>query len=66
MKDQPQDPIRSPEWMATDADISLATWHRRYRRHPKLKIIQVSPRRIGARQSNWRRVLEEQTEGVGG
>jgi hypothetical protein len=58
VKDPPDDPIRSPEWMATDAGISLSTWHRRFRRHPKLKILQISPRRIGARESNWREVSE--------
>jgi hypothetical protein len=58
VKDQPQDPIRSPTWMAEDGNISLTTWHRRYRHHPKLRIIRVSPRRIGARESNWRVVLE--------
>jgi hypothetical protein len=50
--------------MATDGNISEATWYRNYRYHPKLRIIQISPRRIGARQSNWRQVLEEQTEGA--
>ena len=58
------DPILSPRAMCEDGDISKATWYRHYR--PKLKIIRLSPRRIGARQSNWRKVLEEQTEGVGG
>jgi hypothetical protein len=61
---QPEDPILSPAEMATDGNISEATWYRNYRYHPKLRIIQISPRRIGARQSNWRQVLEEQTEGA--
>jgi hypothetical protein len=60
---QPEDPIVSPAWMADDADISEATWYRNYRYHPKLKIIQISPRRIGARLSNWRQVVAEQAEG---
>jgi hypothetical protein len=49
--------------MAADGRMSEATWYRNYRYHPDLKIIWISPRRIGARFSNWRRVLEAQTEG---
>jgi hypothetical protein len=49
--DTEKDPIISPRAMCEDADISKATWYRHYR--PKLKIIRLSPRRIGARQSNW-------------
>lgn len=62
----PEDPILSPEQMAQDAGIALVTWHRNFRHHPKLKIVKISPRRIGARQSNWRQVLEDQIEGEGG
>ena len=62
---QPEDPILSPEEMATDAGVSGATWYRNYRHHPNLRIIQISPRRIGARQSNWRQVLAKQTEKAG-
>jgi hypothetical protein len=54
------DPIWSPRVMCEDGDISKATWYRHYR--PKLKIIRLSPRRIGARRSNWRAVLEANTE----
>jgi hypothetical protein len=50
--------------MADDAGISLATWHRNFRYDPRLKILQMTPRRIGARQSNWRQVLEGETGGV--
>jgi predicted DNA-binding transcriptional regulator AlpA len=60
---QPEDPILSPQEMAADGGMSEATWYRNYRYHPDLKIIWISPRRIGARFSNWRRVLEAQTEG---
>jgi hypothetical protein len=56
------DPILSPEAMCEDANISMDTWRRHYRHHPKLKIMRLSPRRIGARQSNWREVLEQNTE----
>jgi hypothetical protein len=58
-----EDPILSPQEMCADAHISEATWYRVYRYHPKLKIIWLSPRRIGARRSNWQQVLEEQAEG---
>jgi hypothetical protein len=51
-----EDPVMSPAAMAEDADISLKTWYRHYR--DKLPIIQISPRRIGCRQSEWRRALE--------
>ena len=57
-----QDPIMSPRAMARDAGISMATWVRNYRYHPKLKIIRLSPHRIGARRSNWREVVDQQTE----
>jgi hypothetical protein len=60
--DTDKDPILSPEEMCEDGNISMATWRRTYRQHPKLKIIRMSPRRIGARQSNWRETLEENTE----
>jgi hypothetical protein len=60
MKIKPiDDPILSPEEMCRDAGISMATWRRVYR--DKLNIVRMSPRRIGARRSNWHRVLEEQT-----
>jgi hypothetical protein len=58
--DTDKDPILSPQEMCEDASISMATWRRNYRH--KLKIIRLSPRRIGARQSNWRETLEENTE----
>jgi hypothetical protein len=58
---QIDDPILSPEEMCEDANISMATWRRSYRN--KLRIIQLSPRRIGARQSNWRQTLEQNTAG---
>jgi hypothetical protein len=54
---EPDDPVLSPAEMARDGDMSDATWRRNYRHHPDLEIIQISPRRIGARQSNWRAVL---------
>ena len=59
---QPADPILSPEEMALDGDISLATWRRNFRNDPQLTVIQLSPRRIGARQSNWRQVLEQRAK----
>jgi hypothetical protein len=54
---EPEDPILEPQEMAVDGDMSKSTWHRHYRYHPDLEIIQISPRRIGARLSNWRKVL---------
>jgi hypothetical protein len=54
------DPVLSPEQMCLDGNISMSTWRREYRH--KLNIIKLSPRRIGARQSNWRRVLDQQTQ----
>lgn len=54
------DPILSPRQMCEDAGISKATWMRHYRH--KLDLIRLSPRRIGARQSVWRQVLEESAE----
>jgi hypothetical protein len=60
---QPDDPVLSEAEMAADGNISRATWRRNYRHDPDLKIIQISPRRIGARQSNWRKVLEKRTAG---
>ena len=60
---EPEDPILSPAKMAADGDMSEATWYATIGTIPRLKIIQVSPRRIGARHSNWRQVLDEQTEG---
>ena len=57
-----KDPVLSPRDMCEDGDISRATWVRNYRNHPKLKIMRTSPRRIGARQSNWREVLEQTAE----
>jgi hypothetical protein len=59
---QAEDPILSPQEMADDAGISEATWYRNYRYHPKLKIIQMSPRRIGARKSDWRRALDQRAK----
>jgi hypothetical protein len=56
-----EDPILSPQEMCADGGFSMATWRRNYRH--KLKIIRLSPRRIGARRSNWRKTLEENTEG---
>jgi hypothetical protein len=58
--DTEKDPILSPREMWEDANISKATWVRHYRHHPKLKIMRLAPRRIGARQSNWRETLESQ------
>jgi hypothetical protein len=55
-----KDPILSPEMMCEDGNISMATWRRNYRH--KLPIIRISPRRIGARQSAWRKALEQKTE----
>jgi hypothetical protein len=57
---QPEDPILSPQEMAQDAGINLATWRRNYR--DKLPIIQISPRRIGARKSDWRRELDQRAK----
>jgi hypothetical protein len=56
------DPVMTPGEMCQDGNISMDTWRRHYRNHPKLKIMRLSPRRIGARQSNWRAVLEETVE----
>ena len=56
------DPVLSPEQMASDAGISRATWFRNWRR--KLPIVWVSQRRVGCRQSAWRRALAERTEEV--
>ena len=56
---QPEDPILSPQEMADDAGISLATWRRNFRDDPQLEIMQVTPRRIGARQSKWRWTLDQ-------
>jgi hypothetical protein len=53
----PIDPIMSPAEMAVDAGISIATWYRHYR--PKLPIIKISARRVGARRSEWLRALEQ-------
>jgi hypothetical protein len=58
--DTDKDPILSPRDMCEDGDISKATWYRHYRL--KLKIIRLSPRRIGARRSNWRSVIEANAE----
>jgi hypothetical protein len=58
---RPEDPILSPEEMARDAGISISTWRREYR--DALSIIQVSPRRISSRQSEWRRVLNNKRAG---
>ena len=63
---EPDDPILSPQEMCADGNISEATWYRQFRRHPQLKIIWLSPRRIGARRSNWQRVLADRVESVGG
>jgi hypothetical protein len=60
---EPADPVLSPAEMAGDGNVSLATWYRQYRHDPDLEIIQVSPRRIGARQSNWQKVLQRRAEG---
>lgn len=60
MSMQEYDPILSPAAMCEDADISMATWQRRWRH--KLPIVRLSPRRIGCRRSNWRKALEEQIE----
>jgi hypothetical protein len=51
------DPVLSPQEMADDAGISLITWRRNYR--DRLPILQISPRRIGCRQSQWRAALGE-------
>jgi hypothetical protein len=51
------DPVLSPQEMADDAGISLITWRRNYR--DQLPILQISPRRIGCRQSQWRAALGE-------
>ncbi len=58
--DTEKDPILSPREMWQDAGISKATWMRHYRH--RLEIIRLSPRRIGARQSAWRRLLEQSAE----
>jgi hypothetical protein len=58
---KPNDPILSPKMMCDEANISLDTWRRVYRN--KLPIIKLSPKRIGARQSAWRKALEQNTEG---
>ena len=63
---EPEDPILSPREMCVDGNISEATWRRQFRHHPKLKIISLSPRRIGARRSNLHGVLADRTESVGG
>ncbi|MCE3247478.1 MAG: hypothetical protein K0R41_1303 [Geminicoccaceae bacterium] len=55
-----KNPILSPEAMCEDGDISMSTWRRNYRF--TLPIIRISPRRIGVRQSDWRKALEEATE----
>jgi hypothetical protein len=55
-----EDPILSPSDMCRDGRISKATWYRHYR--PKLKIIRLSPRRIGARRSEWQSVIEANAE----
>jgi hypothetical protein len=54
------DPILSPEEMCRDSGISMATWRRQYRN--ELPIIQMSPRRIGVRRSDWQRYLSERTQ----
>jgi hypothetical protein len=58
--DTEKDPILSPREMCEDAGISKATWIRHYRH--KLDIIRLSPRRIGVRQSAWRKVLQASAE----
>jgi hypothetical protein len=63
--DTEKDPILAPKEMCEDANISMATWVRNYRHNPQLKIMRLSPRRIGARQSNWRKVLEQNVEAIG-
>jgi hypothetical protein len=60
MEHENHDPILSPKDMCDDANISMSTWRRNYRR--KLKIIHMSPRRIGARRSNWRKALDQNAE----
>jgi hypothetical protein len=53
----PLDPVLSPREMALDAGISLKTRHRNYRH--TLRILYLSPKRIGVRQSEWRKALEQ-------
>lgn len=60
MSKQEYDPILSPAAMCEDADISMATWQRRWRH--KLPIVRLSPRRIGVRRSDWHAALDAQTE----
>jgi hypothetical protein len=55
-----EDPVMCPAAMAEDADISLSTWYRHYRK--RLPIIKISPKRIGCRQSAWRAALEAEAE----
>ena len=54
------DPILSPREMAADAGVSLSTWERNYRR--RIEILRISPRRIGAKRSVWRKALEAAVE----
>jgi hypothetical protein len=58
--DLPFDPILSPNQMCDEAGIDMDTWRRYYRR--KLPIIQLSPKRIGCRQSAWQAELASRTE----
>jgi hypothetical protein len=59
-----EDPFLSPKAMSDDGGISMSTWRRRYREKLAAAgvLVRLSPRRIGTRQSNWRQVLEQNTE----
>ena len=59
---QPEDPILSPQEMAWTRQHLRGNLASQLPVRPQLKIIQITPRRIGARQSNWRQALEQRAK----
>jgi hypothetical protein len=53
------DPILAPADMCSEGKISLSTWRRQYRN--SLPIVQISPKRIGVRRSDWLAALARRT-----
>jgi hypothetical protein len=60
LRRESDDPVLSPDEMCEDIGICRPSWYRHWRYHPKLKILHVTKRRIGARRSNWRAVVAEE------
>jgi hypothetical protein len=58
-EDRHLDPLRSPAWCARDLNMDRATWYRRVR--PVIEVVQVSPRRVGVRDSVHERYKRERT-----